>query len=117
MKNKKNESNNIVKYAAVGTALATLAASAYFFLGPKGKKNQKAAKAWALKMKAEIVEKLETAKDVSEPVYHQIIDAVAAKYKKGVKIGHAEVDELASELKKHWKTFSKPVKKVKKATK
>lgn len=114
MKNKKNESNNLVKYAAVGTALATLAASTYFFFGPNGKKNQKSAKAWVLKMKADIVEKLENAKDVSEPVYHQIIDAVAAKYKKGVKVGHAEVDELAGELKKHWKTFSKPTKKSKK---
>ena len=114
MKAKNSNLENVVKYAAVGAGLATLAASAYFFLGPKGKKNQKIAKAWALKMKADIVEKLENAKDVSEPIYHQIVDAVAAKYKKGIKVGHEEVDELAVELKKHWRNFSKPVKKAKK---
>ncbi len=93
------------KLAVLGASLAGLAATAYFFLGPKGK-NQKHAKAWAIKMKGDVVEKLETIRDVSEPVYREIIDSVAADYKKGMKAGREEISALAQDLKKHWKTIS-----------
>jgi len=116
MKNKKTEGSSITKIAVVGAGLAGLAASAYFFFGPKGKQNQKHLKAWAIKMKADVIEKLEKAREVSEPVYNQIIDSVSAKYKKGMKIGHEEVEELAQGLKKHWSTLikNKTTKKVSK---
>ena len=66
-----------MKMAMLGASLAGLAA-AYFFTGTEGKKRQKHAKAWAIKMKGDVVERLETAREVSEPVYHKIIDTVAA---------------------------------------
>jgi len=103
---KKQGGSNAAEMIALGASLAGLAAGAYFFLGPKGKKNQKYAKAWAIKMKGDVIEKLETAREVSEPVYHQIIDSVAAKYEKGMKASREEVSELAQDLKKHWKTIS-----------
>lgn len=103
-----NKGSNVVKIAVIGASLAGLAATAYFFLGPKGKKHQKHAKAWAIKMKGDVVEKLETARDISESAYHEIIDSVAAKYEKGMKAGQEEIRELAQDLKKHWKTISKP---------
>lgn len=106
MKNKTNNGSEAVKLAVLGASLAGLAASAYFFFGPNGKKNQKHAKSWAIKMKGDVVEKLEKAKEVSEPVYHQIIDTVAMKYAKGAKISQVEIDEIAKDLKKHWKTMS-----------
>ena len=98
--------SDTTKLAAIGVGLAGLAATAYFFLGPKGKKHQKHVKAWAIKMKGDVVEKLETAREVSEPVYHKIIDTVAAKYEKGSKASQEEIKELAQDLKKHWKTIS-----------
>lgn len=90
------------KTIALGASLASLAASAYFFLGPDGKKNQKYAKAWAIKMKGDVVAKLEAAKEVSEPIYHKIIDTVSAKHEKIMKSGPKEVKDLAKDLKKHW---------------
>jgi hypothetical protein len=102
-----------VKLAVIGTSLAGIAATAYFFFGPKGKKNQKHAKAWAIKMKGDVVEKLEMARDISEPVYHEIIDSVAAEYEKGMKASRGEIKALAQDLKKHWKTISKSAKAVK----
>ena len=102
---KKNNSN-AVQLTILGTTLAGLVAGAYFFLGPKGKKHQKHAKAWAIKMKGDVVEKLEKAKEISEPVYHEIINSVSKDYEKGMKAGKAEIDELATDLKKHWKTIS-----------
>lgn len=99
--------------AAIGAGVAGLAATAYFFLGPDGKKNQKAVKSWAIKMKGDVVEKLENAREVGEPVYHQIIDTVAAKYEKGKATAPAEVQALAKDLKKHWKTISAAIVPVK----
>jgi hypothetical protein len=113
MKNSNNGSS-VVKMAAIGASLAGIAATAYFFLGPKGKKHQRDAKAWAIKMKGDVVEKLETAREVSEPVYHEIIDSVASEYTNGMKASKEEIAELAADLKKHWKTISNSPKKLKK---
>lgn len=109
---KQTTGSSTAKIAILGASLAGLAATAYFFFGPKGKANQKHAKAWAIKMKGDVVEKLEAAKEVSEPVYHAIINTVAEKYKKSAKIGVAEIEELATNLKKHWKTISSSKKKA-----
>lgn len=114
---KKTTGSNAVKAVAVGAGLAGLAATAYFFLGPKGKKHQHNTKAWAIKMKGDVVAKLEKARVITEPVYHAIIDSVAREYAKEVKTGRSEVNELAKDLKKHWTVISKSVKAVKKETK
>lgn len=107
MQKKSTKSNIAIKLAAAGTVIAALAASAYFFFGPKGKKNRQYAKAWAIKMKGDVVEKFEKAREITEPVYHEIIDTVAKEYKKNKKAGQAEIDELANDLKKHWKALNK----------
>jgi len=114
-KKTKSSSNvsNVMGGAILGAGLAGLAATAYFLFGPKGKKNQKYAKAWAIKMKGDVIEKLETASDVSEDVYHQIIDSVAGEYEKGMKASHDEITDLAQDLKKHWKIITRSKKPVK----
>lgn len=104
---KKTNKSNAVKLAVVGASLAGLAATAYFFFGPKGKKHRQHAKSWAIKMKGEVVEKLETAQEITEPIYHAIIDTVAKEYMKGKKAGQPEIATLATDLKKHWKSISK----------
>ena len=113
MKKEINKKSNLMNFAVIGATLAGLAATSYFFFGPNAKRNQKHAKAWAIKMKADVIEKLEVAKSVSEPLYHEIIDAVAKRYLKNNKVDPKEVMALASDLKDHWKTISKTVKKVK----
>lgn len=113
IKKSSSKVSNVMGGAILGASLAGLAATAYFFLGPKGKTNQKHAKAWAIKMKGDVIEKLETAREISEPVYHQIIDSVAGQYERSKKANHEEIAELAKDLKKHWKTITcakKPVK-------
>jgi F0F1-type ATP synthase membrane subunit b/b' len=111
MKNKKTEeSSGILKYTSIGVSLASLAAGAYFFFGPQAKKHQKHAKAWVIKMKGDVIEKLETAKEVTEPIYHAIIDAVAEDYNKRVENGQGDIAEIVSDLKKQWKTLSKALK-------
>lgn len=105
--------SNGAKLSNVGIGLAGLAATAYFFLGPKGKKNQSSVKSWVIKMKGDVVEKLEQARDITEPVYKEIIDTVAARHKKVMKNNEAEIAELAQDLKKHWRTISQSAKTTK----
>jgi len=110
------DGSNVVALAFLGASLAGIAATTYFFFGPNGKKNQKHAKAWAIKMKGDVVEKLEMAREISEPIYHQIIDTVAEKYQKGTKASSEEIKILANDLKKHWKEISKSAKAMKGGT-
>ncbi|MES3004566.1 MAG: hypothetical protein V4690_00465 [Patescibacteria group bacterium] len=103
---KATKNDDGVKTALVGLGIAGIAATAYFFLGPKGKKHQKYAKAWAIKMKADVIEKLEMAKDMNEVKYTQVIDEIASKYEKAKKATNEEIADLATDLKKHWKVLS-----------
>lgn len=90
----------------IGAGVAAAAAASYFFFGPDGKKNRNKLQGWMIKMKGEIVEKMETAKDLTEGAYHAIVDSVASSYqKKGV--SPEMVTMLATSLKKQWKGFSK----------
>lgn len=105
--NAKHSSENITKIVTIGASVAAIAGAAYFLLGPKAKKHQKQLKAWAIKMRGDVIEKLESAHEVSESVYHEIIDSVAKEYVKGKKASRDEIDDLSKDLKKHWKTISK----------
>lgn len=104
---KQKKGSHVATMVVIGASVAAVAGAAYFFLGPKGKKHQKQVQAWAIKMRGDVVEKLENAREVSESVYREIIDSVAAEYEKGKKASHKEIRALADDLKKHWNTISK----------
>lgn len=95
---------------ATGAGLVALAAAGYFFFGPDGLKHRdqtkKKLKGWMLKLKGEVLERLEEAKEISEGAYHEIVDTVAGDYLKRGKINKAEVEKLVRELKRHWKEFA-----------
>ncbi len=114
----KNSSRNSAgtTLAVMGASIVGLASSAYFFLGPNRKKNQKHIKAWMIKMKADVIEKLEQTREVSEPIYNNIIDSIATKYENSKKIDHTEVQKLTQDLKKHWKIIKGEAKVAKKET-
>lgn len=101
---------------AIGAGVAALAAASYYFFGPEGKKNQKKMKGWMIKMKGDIVDKMEDAKDMSEAAYHNIIDTVSATYQKNKKVAATDVADYVAILKKQWRGISgslkKPVKKT-----
>ncbi|MEK7646459.1 MAG: hypothetical protein AAB381_02080 [Patescibacteria group bacterium] len=109
---KSSKGSPVVTATVVGAAVAGLAATAYFFLSPKSKQHRAHAKAWSIRMKADVIEKLEQARELSEPMYHQLIDTIATEYATGQKAGTTEIKALAQDLKKQWKKVSAKKKKA-----
>ncbi|MBX4188069.1 MAG: hypothetical protein KW793_02950 [Candidatus Doudnabacteria bacterium] len=93
-------------------AIAAAAAGAYFFYGPNGSKNRKNMKAWAVKAKGELMERIETLSDISEKTYNQTVDTVLAKYKKLKHVAPKELAEVSRELKSSWKIVKGEIEKA-----
>lgn len=100
------------KTVGVAVGVAALSAAAYLLFGPEGNKNRKHVRGWAVKMKGEIIEKFEEAKELTEPVYNKIIDQVSEKYAKVKNIDQAELKATIADIRKHWKAMQKGTKKV-----
>ena len=116
---KKQSKSSVSKTVGVVASVAVLSAAAYVLFGPNGKKNRKVIKGWMVKMKGEIIEKFETVKELTEPVYHKIINEVSAKYAKLKHVDPSELKSTVSEMARHWKAMSgtKTKKSVKKSAK
>jgi len=117
IENKKGLSAKAV--VGIGAGVAALSAAAYILFGPDAKKNRKMIRGWAVKMKGEIIEKFEDAKELTEPIYNEIIDTVQAKYAKLKNIDPEELKNVVGDIKRHWKTLKKETtgKKIKKVGK
>lgn len=96
------------------TTAAVAAAGAYFLYGSESAaKNRKTVKSWALKAKAEVLEKLEDAKEMTADEYEELIASVAGTYA-GVKgATKKDLKEFAAEMQDHWKVIEKAGKKKK----
>lgn len=105
MKKQQNK-NNIGKVLAIGAGVAGSALAAYMLFGKDGAKNRKAVRGWAVKMKGEIMEKFENSKEVSENMYHEIVDKAHKKYATLKNVDEKELQKTIAEIKKHWKDIS-----------
>lgn len=108
-----SKTSNVKKGAEAAFGLAALAAAAgaYYFYGSKeSQKHRKQMKAWAVKAKGEMMEKLEDMQSVSKEAYDKAVTEVMAKYKTMKKAPPKELEFLAKELKSHWKNISAQLK-------
>ena len=105
------------KKLVIGAGMAALSAATFYFFGPKGKTHRKHLKTWTIKMKADILEKIEEAGDVTESAYRKIVDEVATLYTKAGKVSKEEIAVYANTLKKQWKSIVKTVKPAQKKAK
>lgn len=114
--NKKSDTSTMKKVAiatgVTGLLVAATLGTHFLFNTKKGKQSLKHIKSWAFKMKAEVLEKLERAKDVNEAVYNKIVDELTEKYKKVKGMTVEEVHEIAKELKSQWRKVHGEVKKT-----
>ena len=112
---KKTKKSSAVKRALIGTgvvAAAAAAAGVYFLYGSKNAaKNRRLVKAWSLKARGEVLERLENLSEINEKVYRQVVEEVSARYKKLKHLSSKEVTEFGAELRKHWKDIAKDMRK------
>lgn len=92
--------------AGIGLAAVT-ALGAYFLYGKNGARNRERIAGWMLKMKGEVLERVEKIKELNEEEYYRIVDEVAARYAKLEKVAAEEVRHLTEELKGAWKHLGK----------
>jgi hypothetical protein len=88
---------------ALGAGVAALATTTYYFFGPKGKTHRDDLKGWMIRMKGEIIDRIEDVKELTEPVYREIIDSVVATYAATTKVSKEELQAFAERLKAQWK--------------
>ena len=96
------------KMIEAGVGLAALAAlGTYLLSGKRGAENREKIAGWMLKMKGEVLEKVEEIKRLNEEEYYKIVDDVSARYAKLGKVGAGELKHLTVELKGAWAHLSK----------
>lgn len=82
--NKKAENLSASEKAAIGIGLTTaaVAAAGYYFLhgSSNATKNRKTVKSWMLKAKAEVLEALESAEEMSEREFADLVKSVSSTY-------------------------------------
>ncbi len=103
----KKKQNHTKAIATAGAGILALAAASYYLFGPEAKKHQKKVKGWMIKAKGEIVEKLEDAKDMTEPAYHALVDSVTTAYLNNGKIAREDIVAFTKNLKGQWKSIVK----------
>jgi hypothetical protein len=103
--------NNKGKMVGAGLGVAAIAAlGTYLMYGERGEKNRKLISGWVLKMKGEVLEKVEEAKELGEDEYYRIVDEVSARYGKLGKVGAEELKHMTAELKGAWERVSRELK-------
>ena len=96
------------KMIGAGVGVAAMAAlGTYLLYGERGAKTRQAISGWVLKMKGEVLEKVEEIKDINKAEYYKIVEEVSARYAKLGKIGAEELKHMTKELKGAWAHLSK----------
>jgi hypothetical protein len=99
------------KVLGAGIGLAALAAAgAYFLYGERGLKNREAIEGWALRMKGEVLEKLEKLKNVNQKAYNELVDETALRYGRTKRVSASELKHITGELKNAWSHISAQLK-------
>ena len=92
--------------ALLGAGVLAAAAGVYFLYGSKDAvKNRKKIQGWALRAKGEVIDALENVREVNEEKYHLVIDKIMKKYSQMKSVDPKEVEMLAKDMKRHWKSF------------
>ena len=90
------------------TAAVATVAGAYFLYGSKkASQNRKKVKSWALKAKAEVLEKLENAEQLSEDEYKKLVETATGVYGTVKNATVGEVADFKKEMFTHWKDLQK----------
>jgi hypothetical protein len=111
-----NNKNKTALGVGITATVAAIAAAYYFYSSDEGPKHVKQLKSWMLRMKAEVMDKLDDVKEINGEAYDAIVNTVAEKYKQLKNVNPQEVIDLANRMKGHWKDIKKDIEKTTKHT-
>ncbi len=107
----RNGSMSTAQKVSIGvglTATAIAAVGGYFFYGSKDSvKNRKLAKSWMLKAKADVLDGLERAKQMTEEEYDALVTNVARGYKTAKKASATELVAFVQNMHQYWKDIER----------
>lgn len=96
-------SNQAIGIGVGITAAVAAVASGYFLYGSKNAaKNRKTVKSWALKAKAEVLEGIEKAQNMTKEEYEQLVDGVVKTYLEAKSASKNDLSSFKKEMKDHW---------------
>lgn len=107
--------NHLGLEVALGTTALATAAATYYFFGKDGAKHRNKATTWAHKAKKDVVQELQKLKNVSEQNYKTTVKKVITKYKKFEKENPKEFAMISTQLQSQWKNIQKHLPKSVKA--
>ncbi len=85
------------------TTAAVAAAGAYFLYGANdAPANRKKVKSGILRAKAEVLEVLENAQDITEDEFHSLVDTVVASYSSVQSLSKKDLKDFKSEMTDNW---------------
>lgn len=85
------------------TTAAVAAAGAYFLYGSKdAPDNRKKVKSGILRAKAEVLETLEDAQEITETEFHDLVNGVVATYSKVQSLSKKDLSEFKKEMIDNW---------------
>lgn len=100
------------------TAAAAAAVGGYFLYGSKdAAANRMKVKSWMLKAKADVLESLEHAKEMSREEYEELVNTIGEAYADVQNATKKDIKEFKEEMKAHWDTIEQHAKPIKKSTK
>ncbi|MEK7552238.1 MAG: YtxH domain-containing protein [Patescibacteria group bacterium] len=106
MKNNKNNSF-LSKGVVMGITAAGAALLVFLYGTKKGKEERKKIKDWVSTLKDEIIQKLESLKDINKEVYDKVVDEVSEKFNQIKDLSQAEIEVVKKTLKGGWEDMKK----------
>ena len=99
------------KMLGAGVGLAALAAAgAYILYGKRGTKNRETIAGWALQLKGEVLEKMESLKDINQQAYNELVEETAERYGRVKQVSASELKQITDDLKNAWTHIGKQLK-------
>jgi len=91
------------KVLRAGISAAALAAAATQFLyGKPGARNRDEIAGWTLRLKGEVLEKMENLKTINQQAYDGLVDQTVQRYGRVKRVSASELKHLSAELKSAW---------------
>ena len=81
---------------------ALAAAGACFQYGRKRPHHLQPIAGWALRLKGEVLEKMENASELDREIYDRLVDDAAARYARAGRVSASELKDLTADLKAAW---------------